>query len=154
MNAVAQPFLFGAEPWVEIRDGNPTALDLFSRHYSRYVYADGRQPARFVGPGERMVLLTPDARALFVWRRFRSMDHQQGVNCAIFRNEGAHRSSDLIREAMLLAWSRWPGERLYTYVNPRRIASPNPGYCFKCSGWNPCGTTKKRRLLILEALPA
>jgi hypothetical protein len=61
---------------------------LYDRHYSKYHYADGRRPKLFVGPGEKMVLLTTDHLALFAWRKFRSMDGQQGVNCAIFRNEG------------------------------------------------------------------
>lgn len=150
----AQPFLFG-DTWVPIRDGNPTAMALFQRHYSRYAYADGRDPARFVGPGERMVLLTPCARALFVWREFDTQDPTAApgdINCSIFRNEGAGRSSDLIRAAMALAWERWPGRRLYTYVNPRRVRSRNPGFCFIAAGWRRCGVTKRRNLLILEAL--
>lgn len=97
-----------------------------------------------------MVLLTPCARALFVWRKFISKDGQQGVNCAIFRNEGAGLSSQLILDAMQLAWQRWPGERFYTYVNPRRVLSSNPGYCFLRAGWRRCGITKTRKLLILE----
>jgi hypothetical protein len=97
-----------------------------------------------------MVLLTPCARALFVWRKFISKDQQDGVNCAIFRNEGAGRSSDLIRAAMVLGWQRWPDERFYTYVNPRRVRSTNPGCCFKAAGWRVCGKTKTRRLLVLE----
>lgn len=151
----AQPFLLADWPWTEIRDGNQTALAMFGRHYSALQYRDGRERNRFVGPGYRMVLMTPDARAMFVWRKFFSADKQDGVNCAVFRNEGstAGRSSDLIRAAMSLAWRRWPGERLYTYVNPRRVASKNPGYCFKVAGWSPCGVTAIRKLLVLEALP-
>lgn len=109
------------------------------------------------GPGRKMVLLTPCARALLVWREFVSKDPTAGagdVNCAIFRNEGAGLSSDLIRAAMALAWSRWPGARLYTYVNARKVRSRNPGYCFICAGWRRCGVTQERRLVILEALPA
>ena len=100
-----------------------------------------------------MVLLTGDARALFVWRKFLSKDHQQGVNCAIFRNESELQSSALIRAAMALAWDRWPGERFYTYVNPRKVRSTSPGYCFQRAGWRRCGVTKTRRLIVLEALP-
>lgn len=150
-----QPFLFGST-WVEVRDGNPTALGLFQRHYSRYEYADGREPDRFVGPGARMVLLTPCARALFVWRQFDTQDptaNAGDINCSVFRNEGAGLSSDLIRAAMDLAWARWPGRRLYTYVNPRKVRSPNPGCCFLRAGWRRCGITKRRGLLILEVLP-
>lgn len=148
-----QPFLFAGPTWVEVRDANATGRALFRRHYSYKPYRDGRDPAHFVGPGQKMVLLTPDARALFVWRKFLSGDAQVGVNCAAFHNEGAALSSDLIREAMRLAWDRWPGERLYTYVNPRKIRSTNPGCCFLKAGWRRCGVTKCRRLTILEALP-
>jgi len=147
----AQPFLrIFAVPWVAVRDGDDTARSLFDRHYSRYRYADGRTRALFVGPGEKIVLLTPCARALFVWRKFRSADAQSGVNCAVFRNEGAGLSSHLIRAAERVAWERWPGERLYTYVNPVAVASSNPGWCFMAAGWQRCGTTKKRRYRIFE----
>lgn len=101
-----------------------------------------------------MVLLTSDVRALCVWKKFISKDAQDGVNCAAYRNEGAGLSSMLLRQAMDLAWAKWPGERLYTYVNPRKVCSPNPGYCFKMAGWRLCGVTKSRKLLVLECLPA
>lgn len=147
-----QPFLIGGGVWIPVRDGNPTASSLYDRHYSRNPASRG--DPRCAGPGQKMVLLTPCARALFVWRKFISKDQQDGVNCAIFRNEGAGLASELIREAMRLAWQRWPGERLYTYVNPRRVRSSNHGFCFKTAGWRVCGITKTRRLLVLEALPA
>lgn len=146
-----QPFLFGGAVWLQAWDGNATAAAIYDRHYSRNPGSLG--DPRIAGPGEKMVLLTPCARALFVWRKFISKDQQDGVNCAIFRNEGAGRSSDLIRAAMDLAWARWPGERFYTYVNPRRVRSTNPGCCFKAAGWRACGVTKTRKLLVLEARP-
>jgi len=148
-----QPFLpIFADTWVAALDGNDTARALFDRHYSRYHYKDGRKPALFVGPGEKLVLLTPCARGLFVWRKFRSADAggQSGVNCVVFRNEGAGLSSDLIRAAERVAWQRWPGERLYTYVNPKAVTSNNPGWCFMAAGWKRCGITKERRYRILE----
>ncbi len=140
-------------PWIEVKDGNPIGLALYERHYSAYRYADGRTRRLFVGPGEKTVLLSPCGKALFVWRKFRSLDHQEGVNCAVFRNEGAGLSSWLILEAMRIAWARWPGQRLYTYVNPRRIRSSSPGFCFLKAGWQKCGITRKRRYLILEVHP-
>lgn len=150
-----QPFLeLGAGPWVPVVDGNLTAASLYDRHYSRNPRCVG--DPRIAGPGEKLVLLTPCARALFVWRVFISKDPTAAsgdVNCAIFRNEGAGLASDLIRAAMVLAWERWPGRRLYTYVNPRRVRSTNPGCCFKAAGWRVCGVTKTRRLLTLEAFP-
>jgi len=147
-----QPFLFG-DGWIEVKDGNDTMRDIFNRHYSRYRYADGRKPLIFIGPGEKMPLITADATAIFVWRKFISADGQQGINCAVFRNEGNRRSSDLIRAADRLADERWPGERHYTYVNPERIRSSNPGYCFKMAGWKLSGVTKWNKHLILERVP-
>lgn len=127
-----QPFLLydPTDIWIEVKDGNASGRALFRRHYSYAPYRDGRDPALFVGPGEKLVLLTPDARALFVWRKFISGDGQKGVNCAVFRNEGAGLASDLIRAADRIAWDRWPGERHYTYVNPKKLRSRNPGCCF------------------------
>jgi hypothetical protein len=136
--------------WYAVSDGDPTARALFDRHYSRHHYQDGRRPKLFVGPGEKMVLMTTDGRALFVWRKFISADGQQGVNCAIFRNEGAVLSSELILEAEELARQRWPGERFYTYVDGRKVKSVNPGYCFKVAGWRLVGKTKVNKLLIFE----
>ena len=146
-----QPFLpMFAETWITVRDGDSTARALFREHYSYKPYRDGRDPALFVGPSEKLVLLTPCARALFVWRRFISGDGQQGVNCAIFRNIGAGLSSALICAADTLAWQRWPGERHYTYVNTSKVASTNPGWCFMAAGWQRCGITKWNKLRILE----
>lgn len=123
---------------------------MLNRHYSGRRYADNRIVRLFVGPGEKMVLMTADSQALFVWRKFIDASGQHGVNCAAFRNEGDQLSSDLILAAEQLAHLRWPGERFYTYVNPRKIKSTNPGYCFKMAGWKVCGTNKDGRLVILE----
>src|SRR6266487_422908 len=62
--------------WLAVKDGDPRAFDLFSRHYSYQNYADKRRQLhgyrnRFLimGPGEKLVLLGNDERALFGWRR-------------------------------------------------------------------------------------
>ena len=138
--------------WYSIKDGDPRGRGMLNRHYSGYHYADGRRPKLFVGPGEKCVLMTSDSLAIFVWRKFIDDSGQEGRNCAVFRNEGPHLSSDLVREADQLAWDRWPGERHYTYVNPRKVKSTNPGYCFIMAGWRVCGKTQGG-LIVLERLP-
>lgn len=146
-----QPYLFAGEgAWIPVKDGNATARSIFDRHYSRYVYADGRKPKLFVGPGGKMVLLTQNGRAMFVWRKFIDQSGQTGVNCAVFRNEhSGFLSSELIRQADQLADHRWPNLRHYTYVKASAIRSKNPGCCFIKAGWRRCGMTKKG-LIILE----
>lgn len=150
---------FSPWSWLPCLDGDDRAWAMARRHYSAE-----KNPSpkirQFVGPGEKMVLLTQNCLALFAWRKFIDDSGQQGVNCAIFRNEGGngcvngthdHNSANLIARACEIAWGRWPGERLYTYVNPKKIRSSNPGYCFKRAGWKRCGETKGG-LVVLELL--
>jgi hypothetical protein len=135
--------------WWLTKDGDKDCLAMYNRHYSAYRYVDGRKRTQFVGPGEKVVLRTEKADAVWVWRKFYDDSGQQGVNCAVFRSESSHRSSHLIRQADQIADCLWPGSRHYTYVNAERIASKNPGYCFFRAGWHKCGRTKSG-LIIME----
>jgi hypothetical protein len=141
--------------WYLTKDGDASCLALYERHYSARRYADGRKRRQCVGPGEVIFLRTGDADAAFVWRRYRdkTIPKQAGVECAFFRNEGQVLSSDLIRQADAIADHCWPGMRHYTKVNPRKVRSSNPGFCFMAAGWRRCGITKGG-LLILEREPA
>jgi hypothetical protein len=142
--------------WCSATDGDPRAMALLKRHYSYRKYKDGREPKLFVGPGEKMVLMTVTCDALFIWRKFKGMDDQQGINCSVFRNESGLMASDLIQQAVKLAWQRWPNQRLYTYVNPSKVRSDRPGYCFIEDGWTWCGETKGGLLIFerIDPLPA
>lgn len=139
------------DAWIEVKDGNYYARKLFKKHYSRYIYADGRDPKLLIGPGEKLLLINPACTAILAWRKFMSKNNQIGINCAIFRNESDQLSSELIVAAEKIAWAKWKNEsRLYTYINSKKIKSTNPGYCFLMAGWKKCGITKKRKLIILE----
>ena len=138
--------------WWLTKDGDLDCLELYERHYSAYHYADGRKRRLFVGPGEKLVLRTEHADAMFVWRRFIDDSGQTGVNCAVFRNEGPILSSRLIQEADAIADCIWPDLRHYTYVKSQAVKSTNAGYCFLKAGWQRCGMTKGG-LLIMERLP-
>lgn len=135
--------------WWLTKDGDRDCLELYERHYSAYKYKDDRTRSQFAGPGQTIVLRTLSADALFVWRKFIDDSGQQGVNCAVFRNESELKSSDLIRQADAIADYCWPSERHYTYVDAKAVKSSNPGFCFIMAGWRRCGTTK-RGLIILE----
>ena len=143
LNAISEPL------WWLTKDGDLSCLELYERHYSCYQYKDGRKRSQFVGPGQTIVLRTVRADAVFVWRKFIDDSGQQGVNCAVFRNEGPHLSSELIRQADAIADHVWPGERHYTCVNAQAVRSPNPGYCFIRAGWRRCGKTQSG-LLVFE----
>jgi len=146
--------------WLPIHDGDARAYALMQRHYSFHAYADGRRqdwrnPNRHLicGPGEKLVLLGNDECALFIWRKFIDKSGQTGINCAVFHNESGRKASDLIREAEAIAWARWPGTRLYTYVDARKVLSEVPGYCFRRAGWKHCGESQALKLLIFEKFP-
>ena len=128
--------------WWLTKDGDRECLALFERHYSAQSRNGKRKVSQFVGPGEKIVLRTENADAMFVWRRFIDDSGQKGINCAVFRNESPHKSSELIRQADAIADAAWPDCRHYTFVKASAIASTNPGYCFLMAGWRKCGMTK------------
>ena len=148
--------------WYSIAVNDSRAASMYQRHYSSSKNKkDIRKWLRYgiAAPGEKIVLCTSDSRALFVWLKQKYVsNNQKGVNCAVFRNESDHLSSELILEAEEIALNKWPGSRLYTYVDPDSVLSKNPGYCFKIAGWQlvrdkagkPVRTQKG--LIILEKL--
>ena len=159
--------------WVPVRDADPRVIALYRRHYSANTKQNHH--SGIAGPSERMVMLTTDAKALWVWRLIRPPEErvstqakpdmrrerrgnkpstyfggERGIMCSVFRNEGPILSSVLVKEAMTLAWARWPGERLFTYVWDAKVRSVNPGYCYKVVGWRNCGRNKDGRFTMLE----
>src|SRR4051812_40293213 len=108
--------------WLAVKRTDPRAFAIYQRHYSAEKNRKYRQcgNTNVTGPAATMVLLHQCGRALFVWIRntVQRWDGQVGINCAVFRNEGAGLSSEMIREADALAWGKWPGERHWTYVDP------------------------------------
>jgi len=147
--------------WLSVRRNDPRAFGLWRRHYSAQKNWRWRAAGdtNILGPGECMVLLSQCGRALFAWQ-FNTIDrydHQTGVSCTVFRNEGAGLSSELIREADELAWRRWPDQlRHFTYVDAqktqrRRSKRAQPGQCFIEAGWRRCGQSKEG-LILLEAI--
>jgi len=108
---------------------------LADRHYSR------RTPGarQFCYSGRKLVLRNTEGTVLFVWmypNPDMRMDGQVGYNCAIFRNESERLSSEIILEAERMAFNKWGPNRLYTYIDPKKIQSVNPGYCYKVVGWH------------------
>lgn len=136
-------------PWMIVKDGDQSAFKLVARHYSHRPYRDGRrqngkyrQRHLFVGPGEKIVLLSPDEQAVFVWRRSFFWDGKKTIHCSIFRNESRALSSHLILAAEIFAIQRWGSCDVFTFVNPKKVTSTNPGYCFIRAGWVRDGKTK------------
>jgi len=111
---------------------DPELVLLADRHYSRQKIGS----YQFLPPGRTLVIRDNAGLVVFGWlhQQYRD-DNEEGYNCAIFRNESARRSSDVILECEALVVSRWGKGRAFTYINPAKIRSTNPGYCFKQAGW-------------------
>ena len=154
------PLLSGFGRWIPSTESDPEARALYRRHLACRERVNGHRGKLFPGAGERMILITPQADALIVFRRV-----GDGIHCSVFRNEGHFRSCSLIREAVEeWSWKRWPGERLYTYVHGCRVVSTNPGYAFRCAGWRRCGVAIDARsehgggvgvsgVIVMECVP-
>ena len=141
--------------WQQVSKRNKAAVALADRHYSR------RKPGspQFMPPGETVVLLSLDERAVFGWWRphpasgIRAMNGLDGWTCTIFRNESDTLSSLLIlaAETFLLAKDCTIGsDGLITYVWDSKVTSANPGFCFKKSGWIITGRSADNRKTLLQ----
>lgn len=142
--------------WQRTRDKDPELLPLVNRHYYRKARRNPR--AGFVGPGKSIVLRTPEADAVFIWLwarpEFRG-DKLDCYYCVAFRNESKNLSSEMIREAMQIAVEVWgppPPDGFVTYVDPKKIASRNPGYCFLKAGWKRIGKSRTGKILLQAKL--
>lgn len=132
------------------------ALPLADRHYNR------QKPGtpQFVPPGRCLVLLTPNADALWVtsWPFAEYTKHAWAGAwvCSCFRNESTTLSSTLIREAEAI--TRWfygepPDLGFVTFVDITKTRRKrDPGRCYRKAGWKPCGYTKGG-LFALQHLP-
>jgi hypothetical protein len=128
---------------------DPEMAALADRHYSRRTVG-ARQ---FCYSGRKLVLRDAQGLVLFVWMYpdpTMRMDGQAGYNCAIFRNESPRLSSEIILEAETHAFAKWGPNRMFTYVDARRIRSTNPGCCFLKAGWSRAGFSKAGKLLLVK----
>jgi hypothetical protein len=141
--------------WQLSDTGDARACALADRHYSRQTIG----APQMMPPGRKLVFLTESADAVFgsLWPFAEYVRHAWAGawSCSIFRNESAHLSSELITEALAATryfWPEPPPLGMVTMVNRDKVASVNPGYCFKKAGFRAVGFTKGG-LVVLQLLP-
>ncbi len=143
--------------WIVTHQYDRRAAHLADRHYSR------QKPGtpKFSPPGRKLVLITRDASAVWVtsWplAEYVRRDYADAWICTLFRNESPILSSSLILEA--IAITRWkygspPASGMITMIDPTKIQSCNPGYCFKVAGFQHIDYTKRAGLHILQLASA
>jgi hypothetical protein len=133
---------------------DPLAKPLADRHYTR----QNPKSRLWTRPGFNFVLYHDDEKGAALWAWWRPkweagierMDKLRAIECTMFRNESAARSSDLIREAVELLSSELAREylkleapqdcMLITGVSSnatiaRRSKKNLPGHCYRMAGW-------------------
>lgn len=139
--------------WHRVKSSDPLARAMRDRHYST-----DRPGGKTVGPpGRRLVLISNDERALWIthWPDPKLvLDRIDALRCTIFRREGRRRTraSVLIRAAMELS-EEWFGPApagWVTYVEPDKLRSGDPGYCFKMTGFELDTGFSSKRLIRLR----
>jgi hypothetical protein len=132
--------------WRLSHRADPRALPIADRHYNRQKIGS----PQFVPPGRCLVLLTPNADALWVtsWPFAEYVKHEWAGAwvCSCFRNESAILSSDLIREAVAITRSVYgepPALGMVTFVNADKVRHKrDPGRCFVKAGFERVGKTQ------------
>lgn len=138
--------------WFETWRADPAVAALADRHYSRKTPGS----KQFAPPGRILVLRSwrADAAWVTLWPDPQYVDHDFGdaFTCTLFRNEGTDLSSEMITEAVAATLDRWPEgpQQFLTFVDGRKVASANPGYCFLRAGFERVGRTKYKALHVLR----
>lgn len=146
--------------WEVSHRADPLAVRLADRHYNRQHVGS----PQFVPPGRNLCFVTGDGLAVWTtsWPFPEYVKHAWAgawVN-SIFRNEGPHLSSDLIREAV--ACTRWtwapPPLGIVTFVDADKVRRKrDPGRCYRRAGFEHVGYTQGGLLafqLLPDAMPA
>jgi hypothetical protein len=121
------------ERLIESHRFDPELAALADRHYSRGKVGS----PQFAPPSSPLILRDALGTVLFGWsfQMFRADEFAGQLNCFIFRNESKRISSEIILEAETLAVEKWGPMPAFTYIDPAKIRSTNPGCCFKKAGW-------------------
>lgn len=141
----------GCQHWRRARRDkyDPIGRALADGHYSRRKVGS----PQFMPPGKTIVLVTRDGLSVFGWWRpdpasgIKAMNGLDGWTCTIFRRTGGPLASDLVLDAERALAAIAPDcgpDGMLTYVHPKKIGSPNPGYCFKRAGWSQRGLCAKK----------
>lgn len=140
--------------WNRVGKRDLRSASLADRHYSRRTVGSDQ----FMPPGQTLILLTEDELAVWGWWRpapssgLQAMNGLDGWTCTIFRNEGPELSSLLILAAEVELREQigeCGADGMLTYVWMAKVASVNPGYCFKKAGWKRKGLSVDRRKVLL-----
>lgn len=139
--------------WHRVKASDALARAMRDRHYSTE-----KPGGKTVGPpGRRLVLISDDESALWIthWPDPRLvLDKIDALRCTVFRREGRRRErASVLIQAAMEASERYFGAApsgWLTYVEPAKVRSQDPGYCFKMAGYELDATFRSGKLIRLR----
>ena len=142
--------------WVRSHRADKDVRPLADRHYNRQKIGS----PQFAPPGRCLVLKTSELDAFWItsWPFAQYVKHAWAGAwvCSAFRNEGAHLSSELIRDAVaatLAEYGEPPSIGMITFVDTTKTRRKrDPGRCYLRAGFKNAGLTKGG-LIALQLLP-
>jgi hypothetical protein len=150
------------QPWCISNRADPSAVRLADKHYNR------QKPGtlQFVPPGSCLVLLTDDAKALWVTSapiaKYVKHAWAGAWICSIFRSEGVMQASGLIRAAVaatLFYYDKPPDMGMVSFIDRSKVrpimvrGCKTWGWTWKKAGFNEVGETKGG-LLVVQLKPS
>jgi hypothetical protein len=143
--------------WTLSHRFDPIGARLADRHYSRRTIGS----PQFAPPGELIVLLTPDGRAVWttVWQEFVKHEWPGAWMNSLFRNEAPDRylSSELIRDAVAATRAKFgdpPAEGMITFVDADKVRHKrDPGRCYLRAGFRRLPQLTKSGQIVFQMLP-
>lgn len=142
--------------WIRSHRADAEVVPLADRHYNRQKIGS----PQFAPPGRCLVLKTRELDAFWItsWPFAQYVRHAWAGAwvCSAFRNESAHLSSELIREAVAATLAEYgpaPDLGMITFVDTSKTRKKrDPGRCYLRAGFKNCGMTKGG-LIALQLLP-
>lgn len=144
--------------WALSHRADRRAVAIADRHYNRQKVGT----PQFVPPGRCLVLLTPDAQALWVtsWPLAQYVKHRWAGAwvCSCFRREAGPKASEMIRDALSVTRWKWPippDLGLVTFLDRSKVrpimqrGKPVYGWTWLRAGFEPDGETKGRLLAFI-----
>lgn len=145
-----------------VKPTEPAILEMVRSHYSHRENTKQRprteKTSKTWWSNARLVVFSDPARTLvFAWQWPKPgmrKDGQEGFNNTLFhRSERCpYQASDIVLAAEKAVVQHWGENRAYTYVDPEKIQSANPGYCYKVAGWSFVKLSKSKKPLLEKIL--
>lgn len=147
-----------------VKPTEPSILEMVRNHYS-YKVSIGQRPrtaktSKTWWSNARLVVFSdPERTLVFAWQWPKDgirKDGQNGFNNTLFHRSDrcVYLASDVILAAETAVVSHWGANRAYTYIDPDKVSSPNPGYCYKVAGWKQVCVSKSGKPLLEKYLEA